>query len=155
MSLRMNNPLHLLAVGFGSGLVAKGPGTAGTVVGVLLFWPLSQLSLPGYLGACLALFLAGVWICGRAADALNTHDHPSIVFDEIVGFLVTMIAIPAQWPWILAGFTLFRVFDIIKPWPISVLDRRVKGGFGIMIDDLLAALFALCLLHAAQWWLFV
>jgi phosphatidylglycerophosphatase A len=153
MSLHIRNPLHLLAVGFGSGLLAKAPGTAGTVVGVALFWPLSELSLVPYLGVCLVLFLAGIWICGRAADALNAHDHPSIVYDEIVGYLVTMIAIPAEWPWMLAGFTLFRVFDIIKPWPISVLDRRVKGGFGIMIDDLLAALFALCLLHAAQWWL--
>lgn len=149
----MRNPLHLLAVGFGSGLLAKGPGTAGTVVGVALFWLLSELSLVPYLGVCFVLFLAGIWICGRTADALNSHDHPSIVYDEIVGYLVTMIAIPAEWPWMLAGFTLFRVFDIIKPWPISVLDRRVKGGFGIMIDDLLAALFSLGLLHAAQWWL--
>ena len=151
MSLRMRNPVHLLAAGFGSGLSAKAPGTAGTVVGVALYLSLSTLPIAVYIAVCVALFVAGIWICTTAANALNEHDHPSIVYDEIVGFLVTMIALPAQWPWIIAGFTLFRVFDIIKPWPISVLDRRVKGGFGIMIDDLAAALLALCLLHLAHW----
>ena len=151
MSLRMRNPVHLLAAGFGSGLAAKGPGTAGTVVGVIVYLLLSELALLPYIVVCSVLFIAGVWICGRAAQDLNSHDHPSIVYDEVVGYLITMIAIPAQWPWIVAGFILFRVFDIIKPWPISVLDRRVKGGFGIMIDDVLAALFALALLHTARW----
>ena len=151
MSLQMRNPVHLLAAGFGSGLTAKAPGTAGTVLGVLVYLPLSGLPVASYVGLCIALFIAGVWICGRAADDLNEHDHPSIVYDEVVGYLVTMVALPVQWPWIVAGFTLFRIFDIIKPWPISVLDRRVKGGFGIMIDDLAAALLALCLLHAARW----
>ena len=149
----MRNPVHLLAAGFGSGLSAKAPGTAGTVVGVAVYLLLSGLAVGPYIGVCVALFTAGVWICERAADDLNEHDHPSIVYDEIVGYLITMIAIPAQWPWILAGFTLFRGFDIIKPWPISVLDRRVKGGFGIMIDDLAAALLALTVLHIARWWL--
>jgi len=153
MSLRMRNPVHLLAAGFGSGLSAKAPGTAGTVVGVAVYLLLSGLAVAPYIGVCVVLFAAGLWICERAADDLNEHDHPSIVYDEIVGYLVTMIAIPAQWPWILAGFTLFRIFDIIKPWPISVLDRRVKGGFGIMIDDLAAALLALTVLHIARWWL--
>ncbi len=153
MSLRMRNLVHLLAAGFGSGLSAKAPGTAGTVVGVAVYLLLSELAVVPYIGVCVVLFTAGVWICERAADDLNEHDHPSIVYDEIVGYLITMIAIPAQWPWILAGFTLFRVFDIIKPWPISVLDRRVKGGFGIMIDDLAAALLALTVLHIARWWL--
>ena len=153
MSLRMRNPVHLLAAGFGSGLSAKAPGTAGTMVGVAVYLLLSELAVAPYIGVCVVLFTAGVWICERAADDLNEHDHPSIVYDEIVGYLITMIAIPAQWPWILAGFTLFRIFDIIKPWPISVLDRRVKGGFGIMIDDLAAALLALAVLHIARWWL--
>ena len=153
MSLRMRNPVHLLAAGFGSGLSAKAPGTAGTVIGVAVYLLLNELAVAPYIGVCVVLFIAGVWICERAADDLNEHDHPSIVYDEIVGYLVTMIAIPAQWPWILAGFTLFRVFDIIKPWPISVLDRRVKGGFGIMIDDFVAALLALTVLHIARWWL--
>ena len=151
MTLHMRNPVHLLAVGFGSGLSAKAPGTFGTVVGVALYLPLSGLSPSAYIATCAVLFIAGVWICGQAAEALNSHDHPSIVYDEIVGYLVTMIALPAQWPWVLAGFTLFRIFDIIKPWPISVLDRRIKGGFGIMIDDLAAAVLALCLLHHAHW----
>lgn len=149
----MRNPVHLLAAGFGSGLSTKAPGTAGTVVGVAVYLLLSELAVAPYIGVCVVLFAAGVWICERAADDLNEHDHPNIVYDEIVGYLVTMIAIPAQWPWILAGFTLFRIFDIIKPWPVSVLDRRVRGGFGIMIDDLAAALLALTVLHIARWWL--
>ena len=153
MSLRMRNPVHLLAAGFGSGLSAKAPGTAGTVVGVIVYLPISTLNASAYIATCIIAFIAGVWICGKAADALSSHDHPSIVYDEIVGYLVTMIAIPAQWPWMIAGFTLFRIFDIIKPWPVSVLDRRIKGGFGIMIDDLAAAALALCLLHTARWWL--
>jgi phosphatidylglycerophosphatase A len=151
MRLRMLNPVHFLAAGFGSGLSSKASGTAGTVVGVLVYLPLSELSATPYIITCIMLFMVGIWICGHAADALSSHDHPSIVYDEIVGFLVTMIAVPAQWPWIVAGFTLFRIFDIIKPWPISVLDRRVKGGFGIMVDDLAAALLALGLLHLAHW----
>ncbi len=151
MSLRMRNPIHLLATGFGSGLAPKAPGTFGTVVGVLVCLLLSELTLLHYTGVCVALLIVGIWVCGQAARDLNSHDHPSIVFDEIVGYLVTMIAIPKQLPWLIAGFILFRIFDIIKPWPISVLDRHVKGGFGIMIDDVLAALFALGILHAAHW----
>jgi phosphatidylglycerophosphatase A len=151
MSLHMRNPVHLLAAGFGSGLSPKAPGTAGTLVAIPIYLLASQLSLLPYIALCVALFIIGVWICERAADDMKSHDHPSIVYDEIVGYLVTMVALPAQWPWILAGFALFRGFDIIKPWPISVLDRHVKGGFGIMLDDLVAALFALALLHGALW----
>ena len=153
MSLKMRKPVHLLAAGFGSGLSPKAPGTAGTVVAIPVYWLVSDLSLWLYIGLCSALFIIGVWICQRAADDMNSHDHPSIVFDEIVGYLVTMTALPVTWPWMVAGFTLFRIFDIIKPWPISELDRKVKGGFGIMLDDLVAALFAAALLHLAmRWW---
>ncbi|MEJ2322344.1 MAG: phosphatidylglycerophosphatase A, partial [Gammaproteobacteria bacterium] len=141
--LDLRKPSHLLAFGFGSGLAPVAPGTAGTLVGIPLFMLLSQLPLAAYLLLTLALFVIGVRVCGLCSRDLGVHDHGGIVWDEIVGYLVTMIAVPFAWQWILSGFLLFRLFDILKPWPIRWLDRRVKGGFGIMVDDLLAGLFAL------------
>lgn len=149
MRLRLRNPVHLLALGFGSGLARQAPGTWGTLAGVPLYLLLAPLPVTAYIGASAVLFILGVWICGRAADDLGAHDHRSIVFDEMVGFLVTMVGIPVSWEWILAGFMLFRLFDIIKPWPISMLDRRVKGGLGIMLDDVAAGLAALAVLSGA------
>lgn len=149
MRLRLRNPVHLLALGFGSGLARQAPGTWGTLAGVPLYLLLAPLPVTAYIAASAVLFILGVWICGRAADDLGAHDHRSIVFDEMVGFLVTMVGIPVSWEWILAGFMLFRLFDIIKPWPISMLDRRVKGGLGIMLDDVAAGLAALAVLSGA------
>ena len=149
MRLRMRNPVHLLAAGFGAGLAPRAPGTWGTVVGVVLYLLVAGLPLPVYLALSAGLFLIGVWICARAADDLGVHDHGSIVFDEMIGYLVTMTAVPRGWEWALAGFILFRVLDILKPWPIAVLDRRVTGGFGIMLDDLAAGMVALACLHLA------
>jgi phosphatidylglycerophosphatase A len=91
----------------------------------------------------------GIWLCDRAAKELGVHDHPAIVWDEFVGVWIVFIAVPLSWTTLLVGFVLFRFFDIIKPWPIRWLDRRVKGGFGIMIDDIIAGLFAWVLLQAA------
>jgi phosphatidylglycerophosphatase A len=146
----MGNPVHLLAFGFGAGCSPKAPGTMGTLLAVALYLPLSRLPLEFYLAAVLAVSLVGIWLCGRAARDLGVHDHPGIVWDEIAGYLVTMIAAPAGWAWILAGFALFRLFDIVKPWPIGWLDRRVPGGLGIMLDDLVAGLLAaVCLQSAA------
>ena len=139
----LKHPVHLLALGFGTGLVPKLPGTAGTLVGVLLFMPLQHLSWPYYGAVTVLMFLAGIWICGRTAAYLGLPDHPGIVWDEIVGYLITMIAAPAGWEWILLGFSLFRMFDIRKPWPINWIDRRVQGGLGIMADDALAAVYSL------------
>lgn len=147
MNLRLSDPGHLLAVGFGTGLSPKAPGTAGTVAAIPIYLVASALPLGAYLALCGLLFALGVWICGRTARALGVHDHPGIVFDEIVGYLITMAAVPVGSGWIVAGFVLFRFFDIVKPWPIRVLDRRVHGGFGIMLDDLVAGLMALALLH--------
>jgi phosphatidylglycerophosphatase A len=146
----MSDPVHLLAAGFGTGLVPRAPGTAGTLAGVLLYLALAALPLPAYLGVSLGLFLLGVWICGRAAHDLNAHDHPSIVFDEMIGYLVTMAGAPFGIGWLALGFVLFRFFDIVKPWPISLLDRKVPGGFGIMLDDLAAGLLALAVLQAVR-----
>ena len=97
-------------------------------------------------------FVAGIRICQAATDAIGMPDHGAIVWDEVIGFGVTMIAAPAGWEWVLAGFVLFRLFDVLKPWPISWFDRRIHGGLGIMLDDLIAGLFALlCMQLLARW----
>ena len=142
--------VYWLAVGFGSGLAPKAPGTAGTVIAIPFFLLMNNLVLWQYLAVVLVLLIAGVWICDVAAKQLGVHDDPSIVWDEIVGYLITMIAAPPGWLWIVVGFVLFRLFDILKPWPIRIIDRRVHGGIGIMLDDVLAAVFALVLLHAGH-----
>ncbi len=141
------NPVHLLSLGLGSGCAPKAPGTMGTLVGVLFYLPLQLLAWPYYLAVLVLLCLAGIWLCGRTASALGVHDHPAIVWDEIVGYLLTMLAAPKGWLWIMLGFVLFRVFDIWKPWPIGLLDKRLKGGFGVMADDLLAAIFSLTIIQ--------
>lgn len=148
-SFKLSNPVHFLALGFGSGLAPKAPGTFGTLAAIPVYLLLVQLPLWAYLFAVAVSFVIGVYLCDRATRDVDVHDHPAIVWDEIVGFLITMIMVPAGWPWVLAGFVLFRFFDIIKPWPIRFLDRYVTGGFGIMIDDVVAGLFALAALQAA------
>ena len=149
---RWRDPVHVLAFGFGAGAVPKAPGTAGTLVAVPLWLLASGLPPWAYVGLTAAAFAAGVWLCGRAAADLGVHDHPGIVWDEIVGFLVTMTAAPAGPIWVATGFVLFRGFDILKPWPINRLDARVRGGLGIMVDDLVAGLYAFGTLQAAAVW---
>lgn len=136
------NPVHLLSLGFGSGLAPRAPGTAGTLIAIPIYLLMTGLSAPAYLLLTLFLLYIGVHLCQATAQRLGVHDHPAIVWDEIVGYLLTMVAVPLGWVWIVAGFVLFRLFDIWKPWPIGLLDRRVSGGIGIMLDDLLAALYA-------------
>lgn len=137
----------LFAQGFGSGRIPWAPGTFGTLPGIVLYWLLADLSLADYLAFTGALFLVGVPLCGSAARILGRADPPSVVWDEIVGYLVTMAAVPPSGLRIMIGFILFRVFDIWKPGPIGLIDRRVGGGFGIMLDDLVAGLCGLALLH--------
>jgi len=144
----VRSPASFLALGFGSGLLPVAPGTAGTVPGVFLCILLAGLPTGVYLTVTVLVVLAGVWICDRASQELGVHDHGGIVWDEIAGFLVTMIAIPVNIGSLIAGFVLFRLLDIVKPWPIRWLDRRVGGGIGIMIDDVVAGLFACLLMHA-------
>ncbi|MFB2651631.1 phosphatidylglycerophosphatase A family protein [Shewanella seohaensis] len=141
--LSLKNPVHFLALGFGSGLAAKAPGTFGTLAAVPLYLLLAQLPLSWYLAVTLVCVLAGIYICDKAAKDMGVHDHGAIVWDEVAGLLITMIAAPAGVLWLVVGFVLFRLFDIIKPWPIRWLDAKVEGGFGIMIDDVLAGIFAL------------
>ncbi|QYK02357.1 phosphatidylglycerophosphatase A family protein [Shewanella psychrotolerans] len=144
--LSLSNPVHFLALGFGSGLLAKAPGTYGSLAAIPVYLLMANLSLPWYLGITLTFMLAGFYICDKASKDMGVHDHGAIVWDEVVGMLITLIAAPAGWGWLLLGFLLFRVFDILKPWPIKWLDAKVHGGFGIMIDDVLAGVFSfLCL----------
>ncbi|MGL5031400.1 MAG: phosphatidylglycerophosphatase A family protein [Aeromonas sp.] len=150
--LNLKNPLHLLAVGLGSGLCPKAPGTMGTLVAVVFYLLVSGLPTLWFIGLLVVGFVVGIRICQSATDAIGMPDHGAIVWDEVIGFGVTMIAAPAGWEWVIAGFLLFRLFDILKPWPICWFDRRIHGGLGIMLDDLIAGLFALgCMQWLAYW----
>ena len=142
----LTHPVHFLAFGFGSGLSPKAPGTAGTVVAVILHLLLVQLPLVAYLIMLLVTFAAGIYLCGRSSSLLGVHDHGGIVWDEFVGYWITMLVAPSGFTWVVVGFVLFRLFDILKPFPINYFDKHVHGGLGIMIDDAIAGSFAwLCL----------
>ena len=141
------NPNHLFAFGFGSGLAKKAPGTFGTLAAIPFFLLLQHLSWPLYLSWLFVTFALGVYWCDRSSKALGVHDHGGIVWDEFVGYWLTMFMAPTGWQWILLGFILFRFFDVLKPWPINWLDKKVHGGFGIMIDDALAGIYALIVLQ--------
>ncbi len=143
----LTDPGHLIALGFGAGCAPRAPGTFGTLIGMALYLGLHGLPLAGYLAATAAVIVLGIVVCGRAARRLGVHDHPSIVWDEVAGYLVTMCGVPTGWAWVLAGFLLFRLLDIAKPWPIRWFDRRVSGGLGIMADDLVAGLVAMAVLQ--------
>jgi phosphatidylglycerophosphatase A len=144
------NPVHFLAFGFGSGAVRHAPGTWGTLASVP-FVPLWQhMPLSGYLTVLVISSLLGIWLCGRTAKDLGVHDHGGIVWDEFVGYWLTMLLAPPGWLWLLGGFVLFRFFDILKPWPIGWVDRKVRGGLGIMLDDILAGLMALAVLLVVE-----
>ncbi len=145
------NPIHFLAFGFGFGLSPHAPGTLGTLLAVPLYGWIQDWPVAGYLLLVLALFVFGVWICQVTARDLRIKDPAGVIWDELVGFLVTMTAAPKGWGWLLAGFILFRWFDIWKPWPIWVLDRRLAGGLGIMFDDVVAGIFAALVLSGVQW----
>lgn len=136
------DPVVVAALGFGAGAVPYVPGTAGTLLAVGFYLLIAHVPALGYVGIVIALFLLGVWICGHAERVIAVHDHPSVVWDEIVGYLVAMFLAPAGWLWILAGFALFRLFDIWKPFPIRIVERRVQGGLGTMLDDVVAGLYA-------------
>ncbi len=135
------SPVNFLALGAGSGLSPVAPGTVGTVAAIPLLLVMPE-SLPIYLLLLVILFVVGVFLCSVCAKNLGVHDHPAIVWDEWVGFLLTMVAIPHTFKFVLLGFIIFRLFDVLKPWPISWVDKRVHGGFGIMLDDVLAGLAA-------------
>jgi len=142
LEVALRTPSGLLAFGFGSGLSPKAPGTIGSVAALLPFLLLAQLEPWFYLAVTTIAFAVGVWVCGRASSRLGVHDHGGIVWDEFVGLWLTLFLCPLNIWSIGLGFILFRAFDILKPWPIGWLDRHTKGGFGIMIDDVAAAVYA-------------
>ena len=148
----LKDPVVCLALGLGSGLSPKAPGTAGTVMSIPLFLLIQDLPLMVYVMITLLITLSGIWICSYSSKKLGVHDHPAIVIDEVAGFLITMFAAPSGWQWVLAGFVLFRFFDALKPWPISWLDKNINGGFGIMVDDVVAGLVSMSLLQAYWHW---
>lgn len=138
----ITHPAHLLALGFGSGLIKPAPGTWGSVVGAVIFGPLLMLPMGWYLLLLLAASVLGVYVCDKSARDWGVHDHGSIVWDEIVGMGIALVLLPVAWTSVVLAFVLFRVFDIWKPWPVSTLDQKLKGGFGIMADDMAAGMLA-------------
>ncbi|MBT8101889.1 MAG: phosphatidylglycerophosphatase A [Gammaproteobacteria bacterium] len=147
----LTDPVHFLAFGFGTGLAPFAPGTFGSIPGVLLFWLTLDFGLYVQLGVGVALAISGIWLCGESARRIGVHDHGGIVWDEITGMYLTLLVAPFSITgWVLA-FALFRVMDIVKPWPIRDLDHRLGGGLGIMLDDLVAALYAAVVLGLYRW----
>jgi phosphatidylglycerophosphatase A len=139
----LRDPVHFVAFGFGAGLAPKAPGTFGSLVGLLAAWGLIALPLPWRAAAVLAVVAAGIWICGESARRLQRHDDQRIVLDEIAGVLLTSLAVVEKSVFAFAlVFVFFRFFDILKPWPIRDVDHSLKGGLGIMLDDLIAAFYA-------------
>ena len=151
--ISLKNPWHLLATGFGSGLSPFMPGTVGTLAAIPFYLLLAQLPLPAYMITLVVASIAGIKICQITSDSMGVHDHGAIVWDEFVGFWITMLVVPlfhlsvTDWKWLLTGFALFRFFDMLKPWPISWLDNHVHGGFGIMLDDIVAGVMAFVSLY--------
>ena len=145
------DPVHWLAFGGGTGLMPLAPGTFGSIPGVFLFWLTVDQPLYVQLSIAVVLFLAGIWICGESARRLGVHDHGGIVWDEIAGMYVTLLAAPVSVAGWLLAFVFFRLMDIVKPWPIRDLDHRIDGGLGIMLDDLAAAIYAALLLSLYGW----
>jgi len=146
----LRTPTGLLALGLGSGLSRYAPGTAGTAAAVPFALLLKQLPAPAFWVVLAVLFVAGVYLCGAASRMLGRHDPGNIVWDEMVGYWLTVALLPLTWTWWLAGFAAFRLFDILKPWPIRWLEQRLPGGLGIMLDDVVAAFYAMLVLAALQ-----
>lgn len=150
----LRDPVMCLALGFGSGLAPRAPGTAGSVVGIAVFLVLAPLGPVGLALAWAFLVGIGVPICGAAARKLGQHDHGAIVWDELACVPIALAAVPLSLPWLAAAWLAFRAFDALKPWPIGWLDRRLAGGLGIMADDVAAALLAGAMVGCGHWlWL--
>lgn len=143
----VKDPRLLLAFGFGSGMSRVIPGTMGTLAAIPFYLAMVDLGIVGYCLVVVISFMVGCYLCDVAAKKMGVHDHPGIVWDEFVGLWITFIAIDFSWSNLVAGFVLFRFFDMVKPWPIGWLDRQVHGGIGIMLDDVIAAVFAWACLY--------
>jgi phosphatidylglycerophosphatase A len=138
----LRDPVRLLALGLGSGLAPAAPGTAGSLVGLATALLAAQWGVWVAAAITAVVVVTGFWICGEGARRLGVHDHPAIVWDEIAGMMITMLAAPRGWGWAALAFALFRLFDIVKPWPIRAIDHGMRGGAGIMLDDVMAGILA-------------
>jgi len=145
------DPVYFIAFGFGSGLMPKAPGTFGTLAAIPVYCLISLFSWPWYLAFTLLAFILGVWVSDRVTQDLGVQDYQGIVWDEVVGYLLTMFMAPHGWSWMILGFVLFRIFDIWKPQPIRFVDKKVQGGLGVMLDDVLAAIPAFVILQLFAW----
>lgn len=145
------HPAHFFSLGFGSGLTPKAPGTIGTLVGLPLFWLISNYLISTQLIIIAVLFVIGIYFCAKTGKALNVPDHGAIVWDEIVAIMLVLTFTPMVWQWWIVAFLLFRLFDIWKPYPICYFDAKLKNGFGVMFDDLLAALYSILSLKFIAW----
>lgn len=145
------NPLHFVAFGFGSGTLPYAPGTWGTLVAIPFYLILALLPSALYVFFTLVAIAGSVWICDKVSKEIKVHDHQGMCLDEIVGYLVTMLYVPIDISWIIVGFLLFRLFDIWKPYPIGDIDKKVKGGFGMIADDVVAGIYACIILHILIW----
>ena len=149
--ISLKNPVHFLALGFGSGLIPLMPGTFGSLAALPLLIPFLYLPPITLLIAAVLASAIGIYLCGKTADDMQVHDHGSIVWDEVAGILLTFLWVPLSLWTVVAGFLLFRFFDIVKPWPIGPVDKYVSGGLGIMLDDIIAGLMACASLHGLIW----
>ena len=150
MATSSRGPVLFLATGCGAGYAPLAPGTAGSAVGVLLFYILSPLPLAWYLAITVFVTLGAIWFSGKAEKILGTNDPPQVVIDEIAGQLITLALLPPDWHYMLAGFLLFRLLDIIKPWPAHKINRDMHGGAGIVLDDVVAGVYANLLLQIVR-----
>ena len=146
-------PSHFIAFGFGVGALPFAPGTFGTLIAIPFYLALRLLPSGGYLAAVILIMIASMWLCSKVSRDINVHDHSGMCLDEIVGYLVTMYNAPHGFIWIALGFLLFRLFDIWKPQPIRYIDEKMKGGIGMILDDVLAGIYSLILLHILRWFI--
>jgi phosphatidylglycerophosphatase A len=145
-----SHPAHFIALGFGAGLAPVAPGTWGTLLALPVYWLVTPLLDPiGYLLMVAVLFLLGIWACEVTGRALGASDHGGMVWDETVAFLLVLFFVPATLPWQAGAFLLFRLLDILKPPPIRYYERTFRNGFGVMLDDLVAALYTLIVFAVA------
>jgi len=144
-------PTHFVAFGFGSGAIPKAPGTFGTLMAIPFYLMMQPLTMLQYLILLILITSLSMWLCDNVSKEIQVDDHQGMCLDEIVGYLVTMFGAPHGFRWIVWGFLLFRLFDILKPWPIYLIDQKVKGGVGVILDDVLAGIYSSIVLHILSW----
>lgn len=145
------NPWHFIAFGLGAGAMPYAPGTFGTLLAIPFYLYLATYSSLFYIFFTIIFIFFSIWLCEKVSREINVHDHQGMCIDEFAGFFVTMCFAPYGWGWIILGVILFRIFDIVKPWPIRQIDNRMKGGIGMILDDVLAGLYSLAIIQLLAW----